>query len=270
MKYLLPCKCGQSVEIEPGQAGQTVVCACGENLLVPSMLQIKTLPVVPEKTAALRKKNNSTYFMPLALFVAGIVCVMLSFPLWRYYIFIPFGDIVFILCFGLGLAFLFISLPLALRTALRPDDANIWSRSFFILGTALFFPAFLLAIYLYLWTPNPVHTLFLRTQFSFGSEQKILGQDSNPIPMDERTILWMTDEYIDRMTPMELHSFFLTLEKPMFSHNFMEKYDAVWTTYYIWVTVNIVMFVLAFISIVVSFFMPKQNVVVTGWSGSEW
>ncbi len=42
-KYLLPCRCGQSVVIEPRQAGETVVCCCGTSLPIPTMLGITAL-----------------------------------------------------------------------------------------------------------------------------------------------------------------------------------------------------------------------------------
>ena len=273
MKYLLPCKCGASVEIEPGQAGQMVGCRCGEMLLVPSMLQVKALPVAVEKPVPPKEKTNFPYKTALVMLIAGVVNLVLFTIFWLVYWFyspFPYGGILLIVCFGLGCGFTVTAIALALRVRFRPDDNNILSRTFFILGTVLLFPAFWLVLYLYLWTPDPLHALYKRTQFSFGSNQRMLPQDSTPIPMEERTILWMKDEYIDQMMPMELYLFFQTLEKPTFSYNFLENYEAVWATHRIWVTVNIVMFILAFTSIVVSFFMPKHNVVVTGWSGSEW
>ena len=309
-----------------------VGCRCGETLLVPSMLQVKALPVAVEKPVPPREKTSTSSRIPLATSIFGIVCVALAIPigwlewfwgfndnfvsracltagsafltittltvlgsnfsyrailatfvfgianlllfislcLWGGYAYFPYGGILLIVCFGLGCGFTVTAIALALRVRFRPDDNNILSRTFFILGTVLLFPAFWLVLYLYLWTPDPLHALYKRTQFSFGSNQRMLPQDSTPIPMEERTILWMKDEYIDQMMPMELYLFFQTLEKPTFSYNFLENYEAVWATHRIWVTVNIVMFILAFTSIVVSFFMPKHNVVVTGWSGSEW
>ena len=271
MKYLLPCKCGQSVVIEPGLAGQTVVCACGENLLVPSMIQIKALPVAPDEPVAPGSKSSTPpYRAAFAMLVLGGVGMALSGILWWIHALVPYGDLAFILCFGLGCPLVGASIALALRVRIRPDDANILSRSFFILGVALLFPAVLLATYLYLWTPNPRHATFKRTEFSYGSYQRPLYQDSTPISYAEQTILWMTDEYIDHMMPMELHVYFLKLEEPTFSYNFRDNYAAVLSTHRIWTTVNVFVFILAFVSIVVSFFMPKQNVIVTGWSGSEW
>jgi hypothetical protein len=44
MKYSLTCECGQSQPVEPRQAGQSLICACGKTLQVPTMLQIKRLP----------------------------------------------------------------------------------------------------------------------------------------------------------------------------------------------------------------------------------
>jgi hypothetical protein len=51
-KYLLPCPCGERLVIEPRQAGETVVCTCGQALEVPTFLQLKQLEklVLPEET----------------------------------------------------------------------------------------------------------------------------------------------------------------------------------------------------------------------------
>ena len=204
MKYQLPCKCGLSVEIEPGQAGQVVVCSCGEKLLVPTMLQIKALPMVPEKSPAPR------------------------------------------------------------------EETGILRRTFFILGVVLLVPSLYFAVYLYLNVPHPSGVSLKRVQFSFGSNKRALIQDSTPIPWQEHQILWMTDEIIDNMMPMELFFYFQTLKEPMFSHNFLDNYDAIKDTYRIRVTATMILLVLAVLSIVASFFMPKRQTLVTGWSGNEW
>lgn len=207
---------------------------------------------------------------PLATFIPGMMCLLSTIPLWWFQHSFYYGSLLFGASLGLGCTFLIASFVVTLRKRIRPEDTNILSQSFFFLGAFLLFPTCLFSAYLYAWTPDPLHALLKRTQFSFGSNQKMLPQDSTPIPIEERNILWMTDEYIDQMTPMEFHQFFLTLEEPTFSYNFVENYEAVWTTYRIWVTVNIIACILALGSIVASFFMPRQNVVVTGWSGSEW
>ena len=203
MKYLLPCKCGLSIEVEPGQAGQTVVCVCGKNLLVPSMLQVKALPAVQEKSSS-------------------------------------------------------------------REETGILRRTFLILGVALLIPSICLAINLYQRAPQPRDVSLKPIYFSFGTNKRLLIQDSTPIPNQEHTILWITDEDIDRMMPMDLYFFFQTLENPTFSYNYIDNYDAIKVTHRIWVTANVILFLLSILSIVASFFMPKQQTVVTGWSGSEW
>jgi hypothetical protein len=46
-KYLLPCRCGQQVVVEPRQAGETVVCSCGQTLPIPGMLEMAALEAAP-------------------------------------------------------------------------------------------------------------------------------------------------------------------------------------------------------------------------------
>ncbi|MCS7306562.1 MAG: hypothetical protein NZ602_15830 [Thermoguttaceae bacterium] len=46
-KYLLACSCGLQQTIEPAQAGQTIRCACGQAIEVPSMLALRRLPLAP-------------------------------------------------------------------------------------------------------------------------------------------------------------------------------------------------------------------------------
>ena len=204
MKYLLPCKCGLAVKIEAGQAGQTVTCSCGEKLLVPTMLQVKALPVAPE-----------------------------------------------------------ISRP-------QSEEAGMLGRTFFILGIVLLVPALCFALYLFIYPPLPSDVLEKRKEFSFGTNKRMLIQDSTPIAWSEHLILQMTDEHVDHMMPMELFFYFRTLKEPTFSYNFIDNYEAIKDTYRIRVTATAILFALAMLSLVASFFMPKQQVVVTGWSGSEW
>jgi hypothetical protein len=46
-KYLLPCPCGAQMIVEPRQAGQTVPCACGSTLQVPTLLDMTALEPAP-------------------------------------------------------------------------------------------------------------------------------------------------------------------------------------------------------------------------------
>ena len=291
MKYLLPCICGQSVEVVPGQAGQTVICTCGENLIVPSMLQVKALPVAPDKPEPARKKSSVPYRAAQVTFGLGITCLVLfvflqlrtggfSLSVFLRSIMCAFfllrsiegGLFAAVLLRGFMFAFFCTSVAFAIRDWVKSplaEDSTI-RRSFFILGAALLFPTFLLASYLYEWKPEPRHVSIKRTFFSYGSNKRPLYQDSTPISESEHRILWTTDQDIDRMHPMDLYFYFQTLEQPTFSYNFQDNYEAIKDTYRIWVTGNIILGILAFLSIVVSFFMPKQTVIVEGWSGTEW
>ena len=280
MKYLLPCKCGQSVEIEPSQAGQTVACGCGEGLLIPSMLQIRALPIALEKPEPSRKKKRSVpYLAALITLSAGIVCAIMwggcewlrasseeTFWLAGF----GFLPILYILVRGLTYAFGGTFIALAVRDLVKSplaEDTTI-RRTFFVLGIVLLFSACISASYWREWQPQPRYATLKRTMFVFGD--KMLPQDTTPIPWAERRILWMSEEEIDRMEPTDLFRYFRTLENLTFSYNFQVNYEAVKDTYRIWVTTTIILFILAFSSIVVSFFMPRQEVVVTGWSGSDW
>ena len=50
-KYLLPCRCGRQMTVEPREAGQTSLCPCGQSLLIPTMLEITRLEPAPAETS---------------------------------------------------------------------------------------------------------------------------------------------------------------------------------------------------------------------------
>ena len=238
---------------------------------IPSMLQIKKLPLVPhplpEKVDEGAKQPNKTSKPAIMMLVAGIVSAIL----WWLFLAVG-GGLLYVFFCGLTGAFLLTALALAVRHWARSplaEDTTL-RRKFFVLGIALLFPAFILSVYLYEWQPHPRFVSLKRTEFSYGTFQRPLYQDSTPIPMSEHQILWMTEEHIDQMMPLELFFYFQTLESPTFSYNFQDNYEAVKDTYRIWVVTNIILYILAFAGIVVSFFLPRQTVVVTGWSGNDW
>jgi hypothetical protein len=173
---------------------------------------------------------------------------------------------------GLTCAFLCTAVALAIRDWVKSplaEDTTV-RRTFFVLGVALLFPIFPLASYLYQWQPHPMWVSYKQVYFSHGSYQRLLRQDSTPIPPSEHRILRMTDAAIDRMTPMDLYFYFQTLEEPTFSYNFQDNYEGIKDNYRIWVMGTIIMFILALLSMVASFFMPRQTVEIAGWSGSDW
>jgi len=100
-KYLLPCSCGKDVPIETAQAGGNVLCDCGLSLKVPTMLQIKKLPladgnqsqspaatgaspVSPAKASTKPQINLAMFLIGLVLTIAAVLycayTVLLTFP----------------------------------------------------------------------------------------------------------------------------------------------------------------------------------------------
>jgi len=49
--YLLSCSCGQQTRVSSVQAGETVRCGCGLPLSVPSMRELRSLPLAPDESA---------------------------------------------------------------------------------------------------------------------------------------------------------------------------------------------------------------------------
>jgi hypothetical protein len=207
-KYLLPCTCGQSCEIETSQAGQIITCSCGQTQQIPSLLKIKNLPVAKEtddsKVSKLKKETGKM------------------------------------------------------------------RRVFFLLGVIFFLPATIFFIWALFSYPLP-HDVF-RKQEWFRYGQKVLYQNSTPIPDFEYDILRTQNEDFDQMRPMELYFHFKILERegPNFSYNFQENYQALRDAYHIRVAAGVVVLFLVLLSFTASFFMPKRDTIVTGWSGSEW
>ncbi len=208
-KYLLPCPCGISVEIEASQAGQQITCtACGAAQQVPSLLQIKKLPMAEE----------------------------------------------------------------AVHPAERPEklETGNMRRAFFWIGLVIFAPSLLFLLWaVFVSRPLPRDVWFKRVEFTFG--QNKVTQDSTPISGQEHFMLWIRPEDIDLMSPIELYFHFLHFQAgPNFSFNFQENYQALKEAWYLRMATGGVLTFLGLLSLVSSFFMPRRNAVVTGWSGTEW
>lgn len=73
-KYLLPCRCGATLPIELGQAGQSLTCECGEALSAPTMREISRLASVEvaETTRAAARWSG----LQGMLFSTGILTVV--------------------------------------------------------------------------------------------------------------------------------------------------------------------------------------------------
>jgi hypothetical protein len=72
VKYLFPCKCGQRLTVEPRQAGEIIVCTCGQSHEIPTLLQLKKLePLIVEDDFA-----PSAWGLAHGLILLGIVILI--------------------------------------------------------------------------------------------------------------------------------------------------------------------------------------------------
>ena len=98
-KYLLSCSCGRDVPLETSQAGGNVLCDCGLSLKVPSLLQIKKLPIAddgqtqsPVTGAAptVSAKKGTKAEMNLSIFWIGLVLSIAAALYCAYSVFFTF------------------------------------------------------------------------------------------------------------------------------------------------------------------------------------
>ena len=84
VKYLLPCGCGESLQVDVSQAGSTIPCACGRELEVPTLRGLRELAEV--EVASISGKSRWTpaqgvlFTLGLVLLVVGIGAVAYGYP----------------------------------------------------------------------------------------------------------------------------------------------------------------------------------------------
>src|SRR5450432_3398339 len=81
-QHLLTCVCGRQLPVELGQAGEQLRCECGTNISVPTLRQLRQLPVAAEVAPAQVAKRAwgarqgaiaaSLIFVGLLLMGAGV------------------------------------------------------------------------------------------------------------------------------------------------------------------------------------------------------
>jgi hypothetical protein len=74
--YLLPCTCGKKLGVTKSQAGQTVRCACGKELEVPTLRGLSALERVGTPGAAPNKSWNNRHRVAFLLAIAALVGVL--------------------------------------------------------------------------------------------------------------------------------------------------------------------------------------------------
>jgi hypothetical protein len=80
IKYLLPCTCGEKVQIDVKQAGENVVCVCGNSLSVPKLRDIRALDSIEvAEPRAGRGKESDWGTQRGLVFSSGILVAVLAF-----------------------------------------------------------------------------------------------------------------------------------------------------------------------------------------------
>jgi hypothetical protein len=75
-KYLLPCRCGQQIVVEPREAGRTASCRCGASLQIPTMLEMTALEITPE--AVSKPPRKAAWAWPQAMKLAGTLVALVG------------------------------------------------------------------------------------------------------------------------------------------------------------------------------------------------
>lgn len=91
-RYLLPCTCGKTTPVEVSQAGETLTCACGNALKVPTLRGLKELPLADEEPRAGRPAEKAVdwsaargalFSLSLLVFVVASLTAAINFYAWR-------------------------------------------------------------------------------------------------------------------------------------------------------------------------------------------
>jgi hypothetical protein len=83
-RYLLPCRCGHEFVIEPRLAGETLSCACGATLQVPTMLEMQSLELAPPERAAAPARSSWGLRQQLFLMGGLLIVITAVAAIWLY------------------------------------------------------------------------------------------------------------------------------------------------------------------------------------------
>ena len=243
----MPCQCGKTVVVEISQAGNEVVCSCGQNLTVPSMLKIKQLEPFGTDADADETIVSSAAVVRRTLFVVGLLLFLPSF-------------------YFAALAVLSLSWSPCAAFLSRDPRLNVP-------GINMKFQFKIYHVDIGLGSMRPPQPIdVLRKQTSYIYQDIVHVQDSTPLTAGERQTLGLPDEYIDYyLSPFDVFLFIKTLgPSPSFGDNFRENYQGLWDAYYIRVTAVFVWLAVSLILIVASFLIPNRTQQVGVRKGTEW
>lgn len=76
-RYQLPCpSCSSVLQVATTQAGETLVCSCGEELVVPTLRELRQLDTVEDENG--RGKTSGWNPLRGALFVSGVMLLAIA------------------------------------------------------------------------------------------------------------------------------------------------------------------------------------------------
>jgi len=141
--------------------------------------------------------------------------------------------------------------------------------SIFWIGLVLTIAASAYCAYTILFTfPKPQDVLKKQRVYHFAG--KVAVQDSTPIPMDEVEFFRITDEHIDRFSPVQTMMYWNMLkEGPAMSMNFRENYDTFKDYYWLRCVGSGILVLLALSLLISSFFLGKTKTIGTR-QGTVW
>ncbi len=76
--FMLPCACGNQIQVEPTDAGLMVTCSCGASVKVPNKRSIFALPRLTTGAPDDSAETAARWGLRNQLLTAGLVCLLLG------------------------------------------------------------------------------------------------------------------------------------------------------------------------------------------------
>jgi hypothetical protein len=92
--HLLSCgSCGKALPVELGQAGGQIRCPCGATLDVPTLRQLRQLPIASAPAAETRRWSASKGALAACLVVTGLLVAVAAWSRWSEPVVQPFDPV---------------------------------------------------------------------------------------------------------------------------------------------------------------------------------
>lgn len=84
-QYLVSCRCGSQVVVSPSLAGSTVVCACGQSIDVPTLREMRDLPVESSEHGEGGSQWTVRHSMAAATIIVAVgLAIFAGYLFWQY------------------------------------------------------------------------------------------------------------------------------------------------------------------------------------------